>query len=50
VHYRLAEPADSVGRSLLACVSSCFTGIASLDTERQAATARAAERRRTPCA
>lgn len=49
VHYRLTDPADDVGRSLLGCVRSCFTGIATLDAEREAAIARVAERSALPC-
>jgi len=35
--YRLAEPADSVHRSLIECVRNCFTGIPAMDVERRAA-------------
>lgn len=46
--YRLADPVDPVHRSLIECVRSCFTGIASMDAERSAAERRAAERAVAP--
>jgi ArsR family transcriptional regulator len=49
-YYRLADPRDVVHRSLIACVRSCFRGIASLDRERASAATRVAERKATPCA
>ena len=48
-HYRLAEPASPVHRSLIACVRSSFTGVPSLDRERVRAERRAAERAAAPC-
>ena len=49
-YYRLAEPRDAIHRNLVACVRSCFRGIASLDRERASAEARVAERKANPCA
>ena len=49
-YYRLADPKDVVHRNLIACVRSCFRGIASLDRERASAETRVAERKATPCA
>lgn len=48
-HYRLAEPMDVVHRNLIGCVRSCFTGIASLERERQRAARRIREREEDPC-
>jgi ArsR family transcriptional regulator len=48
-YYRLADPATPVLRNLLSCVRTCFSGIASLEREREAAEARVAERRARPC-
>lgn len=48
-HYRLAEPASAVHANLVACVRSCFRGIASLDAERARAEARVRERDAHPC-
>ena len=48
-HYRLAEPGNAVHRNLIACVRSCFRGIASLDKERARAEARVRERAADPC-
>jgi ArsR family transcriptional regulator len=48
-HYRLAAPLTTVHATLLACVHSCFTGIASLGAERALAAARVQERRASPC-
>jgi ArsR family transcriptional regulator len=48
-HYRLADPAHPVGRTLLGCVRSCFRGIGQLDRERSRAAARARRRAGDPC-
>lgn len=48
-HYRLAASAGPVHGSLVACVRSCFAGIASLDEERARAAARVRERAADPC-
>jgi ArsR family transcriptional regulator, arsenate/arsenite/antimonite-responsive transcriptional repressor len=48
-HYQLAEPSHDVHGNLVACVRSCFTGIASLDAERAHATKRVAARAAEPC-
>lgn len=48
-HYRLAAPADAVHGNLVACVRSCFAGIASLDVERAAAVVRVRQREADPC-
>ncbi len=48
-HYRLAEPANTVHRNLIACVRSCFTGVPSLDTERALALELARARAMAPC-
>ena len=48
-HYRLAEPANTVHRNLIACVRGCFVGVASLDAERAAAARRVAVRAEDPC-
>ncbi len=48
-HYRLAEPRSVVHGNLIACVRSCFTGVASLDAERAAAEASVRDRAATPC-
>ncbi|MEP7347908.1 MAG: metalloregulator ArsR/SmtB family transcription factor [Gemmatimonadaceae bacterium] len=48
-HYRLAEAANPVHRNLISCVSSCFLGIESLDSERRRAEARVREREEEPC-
>lgn len=48
-HYRLAEPRHAVHRNLLACVRSCFTGVPSLDAERDRAAVRVHERATRPC-
>lgn len=49
-HYRLAEPENAVHGNLVACVRSCFGGIAALDAERASAEARVRERAADPCA
>lgn len=48
-HYRLAEPANSVHRNLINCLRGCFTGIGSLDRERDAATRCLSRRAADPC-
>jgi ArsR family transcriptional regulator len=48
-HYRLAEPAHSVHRTLLNCVRTCFRGIPSLDAERAKAELRVRVRADEPC-
>lgn len=48
-HYRLSAPLTTVHATLLACVHSCFTGIASLDAERARAGARVRDRSASPC-
>lgn len=48
-HYRLAPARDAVHQTLIGCVTACFRGIATLDTERAAAAARVSERRQAPC-
>ena len=48
-HYRLAKPANTVHRNLIACVRSCFTGLPSLDRERAKAVKRVAARAMEPC-
>jgi ArsR family transcriptional regulator len=48
-YYRLADPADAVHRNLIACVRTCFRGIATLDRDRDSAAARVADRRTRPC-
>lgn len=48
-HYRLAQPASAVHANLVACVRSCFRGIASLDAERARAEVRVRERDADPC-
>lgn len=48
-HYRLSEPSHSVHKTLLNCVRSCFTGIRSLDKERDKAVRRIRERETDPC-
>ena len=48
-HYRLAEPALPVHRTLLGCVRTCFRGIAQLDRERAAAEAKVRARAADPC-
>jgi ArsR family transcriptional regulator len=48
-HYRLADPATAVHANLIACVRSCFRGIASLDVERARAEARVRAREADPC-
>lgn len=48
-YYRLADPADPVHQSLVACVRSRFRGIGSLERERAAAAARVADRKASPC-
>ena len=48
-HYRLAEPALPVHRTLLGCVRTCFRGIAQLDRERAAADAKVRARAEDPC-
>jgi ArsR family transcriptional regulator, arsenate/arsenite/antimonite-responsive transcriptional repressor len=49
-YYRLAEPRNPIHGNLIACVRTCFRGIASLDRERESAIRRVAERKTTPCA
>ena len=49
-YYRLVEPKDAIHRNLIACVRTCFRGIASLDRERASAETRVAERKANPCA
>lgn len=48
-YYRLADPANPVHQSLVACVRSRFSGIGSLERERAAAEIRVAERQASPC-
>ena len=48
-HYRLAEPKHSVHKTLLQCIRTCFTGIRSLDKEREQAVRRIRERESDPC-
>jgi len=48
-HYRLAGPANTVHRTLINCVRSCFAGIDSLDRERDLASRRLKERESDPC-
>lgn len=48
-HYRLADAGHAVHKNLLACVRTCFRGIASLDRERVQAEARVKERAADPC-
>lgn len=48
-YYRLADPGNPVHQSLVACVRSRFSGIASLERERAAAEIRVAERQARPC-
>ena len=48
-HYRLAEPAIRVHRTLLGCVRTCFRGITQLDRERTAAEAKVRARAADPC-
>ncbi|MBA3658972.1 MAG: transcriptional regulator [Gemmatimonadales bacterium] len=48
-HYRLAEPGNTVHRTLLNCVRTCFRGIRTLDRERAEAEMRVRERRAEPC-
>lgn len=48
-HYRLSEPTHSVHKTLLNCVRSCFTGIRSLDKEREQAVRCIRERESDPC-
>ena len=48
-HYRLSEPTHSVHKTLLNCVRSCFTGIRSLDKERDRAVRRIRDRETQPC-
>lgn len=48
-HYRLAGAEHPVQANLVACVRSCFAGIALLDREREAALRRVAERKKEPC-
>jgi ArsR family transcriptional regulator len=48
-HYRLAEPTQSVHRTLLNCVRTCFRGLPQLDRERDRAEERTRERAGNPC-
>ena len=48
-HYRLAEPALAVHRTLLGCVRTCFRGITQLDQERARAVAKVRTRSSDPC-
>jgi ArsR family transcriptional regulator len=48
-HYRLAEPASSVHRTLLNCVRTCFQGLPQLDRERAKAVASVRARASDPC-
>ena len=48
-HYRLADADHAVQANLIACVRSCFAGIALLDSERESAERRVAEREENPC-
>ena len=48
-YYQLAQPGDSVHRNLIACVRTCFRGVAPLDRERDSAELRVAERKAKPC-
>lgn len=48
-HYRLAGPSNTVHRTLINCVRSCFAGIDSLDRERDLASRRLRERESDPC-
>jgi len=48
-HYRLAEPAHAVHRTLLGCVRTCFRGINQLDRERARAEVRIRSRADDPC-
>jgi len=48
-HYRLAEPAYSVHKTLLNCVRTCFQGLPQLDRERAKAVARVRARASEPC-
>ncbi len=48
-HYRLTEPRNAVHRNLVACVRSCFTGVPSLDAERQTAAVLVRARAEAPC-
>ena len=48
-HYRLARPGHAVHQNLLACVRTCFRGVASLDAERAQAEARIRARATAPC-
>ena len=48
-YYRLADPANPVHQSLVACVRSRFRGVGSLERERAAAEIRVAERQASPC-
>lgn len=48
-YYRLANPEHAVHQNLINCVRTCFTGIATLDRERQRAEARIRDRTTNPC-
>ncbi|MEO5580424.1 MAG: metalloregulator ArsR/SmtB family transcription factor [Gemmatimonadaceae bacterium] len=48
-HYRIARPSNTVHRTLISCVRSCFAGIDSLDCERDLASRRLRERESDPC-
>lgn len=48
-HYRLAEAGHAVHKNLIACVRTCFRGIASLDRERAQAEVRVKARAADPC-
>jgi ArsR family transcriptional regulator len=47
-HYRLADPTGDVHRNIIACVKAGFSGIKSLDAERQLAVARIEDRQGQP--
>ncbi len=48
-HYRLAEPAHPVHKTLLNCVKTCFKGLRELDRERARAEERVRSRASNPC-
>jgi ArsR family transcriptional regulator, arsenate/arsenite/antimonite-responsive transcriptional repressor len=48
-HYRLADPAFDVHKTLLNCVRTCFKGLPQLDRERAQAEVRVRSRASDPC-
>jgi ArsR family transcriptional regulator len=48
-HYRLAAPSNAVHANLIRCARTCFSGVESLDRERNEAAVLVRERATHPC-